>query len=325
MASSTPLKAPQLIFGCGPRDEVFPRRADAEELLQTLQDARVRCKDPAAIYPPDIAAAQHRLLGQGQAREYTLDAQVMVSIRKIEKDSTTEGVYRDLQFGEDGKMNVFNALAPDVDIPLREQAAAVHARYKKGLFNKLSVINFPVEMLEEYFEICEREGYVKPTVYQGHYNLIDRRHEGKVMDIVRRHDIAFVAHSPHAGGFLNGRITSGLTADDSMFIRDRVEGSRLDESKFMLKGARRYDTKKHRAAVRALDELLKSRGSGLEKTDVAVRWLAFHSRLGPEDVIMFDGSSIDQIKRTTAAVEQGPLPEDIVSGLDEIWRGLVAA
>lgn len=167
-------------------------------------------------------------------------------------------------------------------------------------------------MLEEYIAICEREGYVKPSVYQGLYNLIDRRHEGAVLDLVRQHGMAFVAHSPHAGGFLHGGLTSG-----------RVEGTRFAEGNIMSMDARRYDTARHHAAVRALDAALGPRG--LRKTDVAVRWLAFHSRLGPDDAIIFGASKIPQAKQTVAAVAQGPLPDDVVAALDDIWKALSAA
>jgi aflatoxin B1 aldehyde reductase len=77
-------------------------------------------------------------------------------------------------------------------------------------------------MLSEFIDICQREAYVKPTVYQGLYNLIDRRHEGPVFDLVRKHNMQFVAHSPHASGFPHGALTTG-----------RVEGTRFEEGNVM--------------------------------------------------------------------------------------------
>lgn len=167
-------------------------------------------------------------------------------------------------------------------------------------------------MLQEYITICEREGYIKPAVYQGLYNLIDRRHEGAVMDIVRQQGMTFIAHSPHAGGFLHGGLTSG-----------RVDGTRFAEGNIMSMDARRYDTDKHHAAVRAMDKALEPHG--LTKTDVAICWLAFHSQLVPDDAIIFGASKIAQIKQTVAAVAQGPLPEDVVAALDDMWKALNAA
>ncbi|KAK8084274.1 Aldo/keto reductase [Apiospora hydei] len=306
--------APQLIYGCGGLGHEIPADS-AAELLQTLKDGGVTRLDTAALYPPTDIGASQRILGKTRASAelgFTIDTKVMVSISgiagtlepaKIEK-SAAQSV-KDLGFSDGGaKINVFYAHAPDVATPLEDQAAAFDAQYKKGLFNKLGLCNFPAPMLEEYMAICERSGYIKPSVYQGLYNLIDRRHEGAVMDLVRQHNMTFVAHSPHAGGFLHGGLTSG-------------------RGNIMSMDARRYDTAKHHAAVRALDKALEPH-QGLAKTDVAIRWLAFHSRLGPDDAIIFGASKIAQAEQTIAAVAQGPLPDGIVAALDDMWKALIA-
>ncbi|KAK8054664.1 hypothetical protein PG994_009731 [Apiospora phragmitis] len=301
-------KVPQLIFGCG-------------GLGHEISASVIRL-DTAALYPPTDIGASQRVLGQTRAAAelgFTIDTKVLVSITvlagtlepaKIEK-SAAQSV-KDLRLGEGGKINVFYAHAPDVATPLQDQAAAFDAQYKKGLFKKLGLCNFPAPMLEEYIAICERECYIKPSVYQGLYNLIDRRHEGAVMDLVRQHNMTFIAHSPHAGGFLHGGLTSG-----------RVEGTRFAEGNIMSMDARRYDTDKHHAAVRAMDKALEPHG--LTKTDVAMRWLAFHFQLGPDDAIIFGASKIAQARQTVAAVTQGPLPDDVVVALDDVWKALIVA
>lgn len=58
---------------------------------------------------------------------------------------------------------------------------------------QLGVCNFPPDMLQEYLKICDKEGYVKPTVYQGRYNLISRELES-IFPILREHGISFNAH-----------------------------------------------------------------------------------------------------------------------------------
>ena len=58
---------------------------------------------------------------------------------------------------------------------------------------QLGVCNFPPDILKEYLEICDKEGYVKPTIYQGRYNLIARELEA-VFPILREHGISFNAH-----------------------------------------------------------------------------------------------------------------------------------
>lgn len=164
-------------------------------------------------------------------------------------------------------------------------------------------------MLANFLKTCEDKGYVKPTVYQGIYNLLDRRHEGAVLDTARRHGMQFVAHSPQASGFLRGSLTSG-----------RVEGTRFAEGNVMSMDARRYDTERHHAAVRFLDEALGP--YGIPKTEASLRWLAFHSELGPRDAIIFGASKMHQVEENVAAVRKGPLPGELFAALDGIWATL---
>ncbi|KAI1108816.1 hypothetical protein F5Y14DRAFT_445161 [Nemania sp. NC0429] len=113
--------------------------------------------------------------------------------------------------------------------------------------------------------------------------------------------MTFVAHSPQGGGFLHGKLTSG-----------EVEGTRFAEGNIMSMDARRYDTDKHHAAVRSLDEVLKP--YAIPKTDAALRWLAFHSKLRPGDAIIFGASKIAQAEQNMAAVQHGVLPDGITDG-----------
>ena len=173
----------------------------------------------------------------------------------------------------------------------------------------MGLCNFPADMLAEYIDICERENYVKPSVYQGLYNIIDRRHEGPLLELVRKHGMSFVAHSPQGGGFLHGSLTTG-----------KVEGTRFAEGNIMSMDARRYDTQKHHDAIRFLDQKLEP--YGIPKTAAALRWLAFHSQLGSQDAILFGSSKIAQVKQNVAAVNQGPLPDDVVAAIDGLWSTL---
>jgi aflatoxin B1 aldehyde reductase len=47
--------------------------------------------------------------------------------------------------------------------------------------------------MAKYFDICEANGYVKPTVYQGMYNVVFRRSEENLFPLLRKHNCAFYA------------------------------------------------------------------------------------------------------------------------------------
>ncbi|KAH9986484.1 putative aldo/keto reductase [Xylariaceae sp. FL0662B] len=260
MASS---EAPQIIFGCGGLGNEFMGEQAVAELLQTLKEVGISRLDTAALYPPTDVGASQRLLGQVGAAQlgFTIDTKVLISMSGIKGTLEPEKIARSaaesretLRFGDGQRVNVFYPHAPDAATPLKGQAAAFHAQYKKGLFDKLGLCNFPAEMLTEFINICEREEYVKPTVYQGIYNIINRRHEGPVIDLVRKHGMQFVSHSPHASGFLHGALTSG-----------KVEGTRFTEGNIMSTDARRYDTNKHHEAIHFLGKTLEP--YGISKTE----------------------------------------------------------
>ena len=42
--------------------------------------------------------------------------------------------------------------------------------------------------------MCEEKGYIKPSVYQGCYNLIDRQPEQTLFPLLRKHGMVFNAY-----------------------------------------------------------------------------------------------------------------------------------
>lgn len=48
-------------------------------------------------------------------------------------------------------------------------------------------------MLEELLQLCEKNGWKKPTCYQGQYNLVTRGMETKLLPILRAHVISYNA------------------------------------------------------------------------------------------------------------------------------------
>jgi len=48
-------------------------------------------------------------------------------------------------------------------------------------------------MLEEWVSIANQRGWIKPTVYQGQYNLLVRVYEKELFPLLRKHGIKFNA------------------------------------------------------------------------------------------------------------------------------------
>lgn len=61
-------------------------------------------------------------------------------------------------------------------------------------------------MVESWLRIAESKGSIKPTWFQGQYNLVYRAYEETLFPLLRRENINFAAFSPLGGGFLNGNL-----------------------------------------------------------------------------------------------------------------------
>jgi len=48
--------------------------------------------------------------------------------------------------------------------------------------------------MREWLRICEEKGYVKPAIYQGHYNAILRHPEADLFPLLREHGIKINAY-----------------------------------------------------------------------------------------------------------------------------------
>lgn len=159
-------------------------------------------------------------------------------------------------------------------------------------------------MLEKFLSICEEHNYVKPTVYQGEYNIINRDAEITLFQLLRKHKIHFVAYSPLAGGFLTGKFTAGNAEGTRM---SGPLGQRLRNI---------YDKPDFHNAINELKHIIEP--LGISPTGAALRWLAYHSELNEEDGIILGASKIEQLAQNVKDIEQGPLPETVVAAIGAI-------
>ena len=60
--------------------------------------------------------------------------------------------------------------------------------------------------------------------------------------------------------------------------------------------------------------------------EIALRWCIHHSKLqikgGGHDGVIIGVSSLKQLESNLSDLEKGPLPEDVVSTLDDIWKNV---
>lgn len=83
---------------------------------------------------------------------------------------------------------------------------------------------------------------------------------------------------------------------------------------------KQFDKKELHDAIFKLTETLEP--LNISKTEAALRWICYHSKLGSQDGVILGASKLDQILLNIESIGKGPLPENVVSIMDGLWKTL---
>jgi aflatoxin B1 aldehyde reductase len=216
--------------------------------------------------------------------------------------------------------------APDRKNNFHDTLQAIDQQYRQGKFKRFGISNYTADETEELLRICNENGYVKPTVYQGLYNVVIRTAEGPLLPVLRKHKISYYIYNPLGGGFFTGSIKRDSVEQAARQATEQdpnahlESGSRFDKSTGQGKMYRkRYF---HDSVFDALDEIQNlAKQHSMTMNEIALRWCVHHSVLREElgDRIIFSASSLDHVEQNLVDFEKGPLPEDVVKALDKVW------
>lgn len=209
-------------------------------------------------------------------------------------------------------IDMFYLHGPDRKTPFEDTLREVNKLHKEGYFVRFGISNYMSWEVAQICEICEKNGWVKPTVYQGIYHALQRSIEPELMPCLRHYGLALYAFQPLAGGFLTGRYTRE---------QDSFEpGSRFDPN--IIQGTLHRGRYWNNAYFDALDVVrAAAEEKGLTIAEVALRWLSHHSLMKneAEDAIIVGASSEKHLENNLADLEKGPLPESVVEAVDKAW------
>jgi len=88
----------------------------------------------------------------------------------------------------------------DHSVPLESTLRGIQDLYEEGQFDEFGISNFSVADIGDVLAITTREGWIRPTVYQGLYNALARIVETELFPTLAREDMRFHAYNPLAGG-----------------------------------------------------------------------------------------------------------------------------
>ncbi|KAK6538077.1 hypothetical protein TWF694_010963 [Orbilia ellipsospora] len=211
------------------------------------------------------------------------------------------------------KVDMFYLHAPDRTTPYEDTFRELNKLHQEGKFNRIGISNFMAWEVAQICEICERNGWVKPSVYQGIYNAYHRGAEAELFPCLRKYNISFYQYNPLAGGYLTNR----YQRDQADFER----GTRFDP---LNKGQGdtyryRYWREEYFDALDILRAMVKKHG--ISEAEAALRWCTHHSGLKGEygDAIIIGASSSKQLKENLENLAKGPLPDEVLKALDDGW------
>ncbi|KAJ7485801.1 NADP-dependent oxidoreductase domain-containing protein [Mycena latifolia] len=179
------------------------------------------------------------------------------------------------------KLSILYLHAPDRSTPFEDTLREVNNIYAEAVFERFGLSNFMSWEVAQICEICKRNGWVMPTVYEGLYNILQRQIEAELIPCLRAYGISLYVYNPLAGGFLT-----------SHYKRDQT----------------------------LLRPVLAPHG--IAESAAALRWLAHHSVLKKKcgDAIIVGAGSVAHLEQNLQALDEGPLPEDVVTSLDAGWE-----
>ncbi|TGO60245.1 hypothetical protein BCON_0037g00460 [Botryotinia convoluta] len=219
------------------------------------------------------------------------------------------------------KVDLFYLHGPDRSVSYEETFAMCDVLYKEGKFSRLGVSNYMSWEVAHIQEICIKNNentkltpkkWIRPSVYQGVYNAIQRSIEPELLSCLHKYNMSFYAFNPIAGGYLTSRYHRN---------QESVEAtSRFDDSHMQGKLYRqRYWNDTMFDALDIIREAAKK--EGLTESECALRWLVHHSGLEAEreDKIIIGASSEKHLRENLVDLEKGPLSKEILEALDKAW------
>lgn len=197
---------------------------------------------------------------------------------------------------------------PDPATPLEETLETCNDLYCKELFQEFGLSNFSAEDVEKIVHLCEENGWIIPTVYQGVYNAFSRRVEASLFSIVRKYGMRYYAYNPLAGGILTGRYDNSTSAPTTgrFTFRPNYQNRYWKESYFTGLNIVREQCFKH----------------DIPLAEAALRWLVFHSEMikSKDNGILIGASKMSHLEQNIQSISKGKLPEDVVEAYNQAWN-----
>jgi len=105
-------------------------------------------------------------------------------------------------------IDIYQAHRHDPETAPEETLAALDDLVRRGMIRYAACSTHPAWRVMEALGISERRGFVRYSMEQSPYNLLDRRIENELVPLCLEHGLGIICWSPLAQGMLSGRYAS---------------------------------------------------------------------------------------------------------------------
>ena len=198
-------------------------------------------------------------------------------------------------------VDLFYSHRYDPETPLEETMQALVDIVRQGKALYIGISNYPVETLDFCFSYL-KERDVPCLVYQGRYNMMDRRmEESGILGKCAEAGVGFTAFSPLNQGLLSDRYLNGIPADSRMARNFFLKSDVL--------------TPELLSKLKRLNEIAVSRSQTL--SEMALAWLLKDSSVTS---VLVGASSPVQLLTDVKAVNNTKFSDNELSEIDSCLR-----
>jgi len=285
-------------------------QAGTNQVIDRCLDAGINFFDTANMYNAGVAET---LLGnalKGHRDKVVLASKVFFKMgdapdqHGLSRAAILRAIDESLTRLQTDYVDLYYLHAPDHTVPVEESLEAMESLVQQGKVRYPASSNYAGWEVVQMLWICKGHGWHAPYISQPMYNMLARGIEQEYLPMCREFGISTVVYNPLAGGLLTGKHRQEVF----------MAGTRFDNNKLYQD---RYWHTQYFKAVERLRQIAQVAGRSL--ISLSLDWLLHHTM---SDVVILGASSLAQLNENLAAGEGGPLPEDVVSACDQVWRDL---
>jgi len=207
---------------------------DAFKILRLGMDHGIDLIDTAPLYGSTLSES---VIGQyvsklshrpriatkvGLLATFNKDGQFSVKNDKLIKKNIHASVHRSLKNLQLEQIDILTLHAFDQSTPIEETVFAVNELIKQGKITSLSCSNFNPDQLKTLIKCC-RDNSIPIDNAQVHYNLIERRAEGRFIALCKNYQLQIHVNRALARGALSNKYLEEIPLDSRAHSSPRIK------------------------------------------------------------------------------------------------------